>query len=277
MIARRSAVGWSAGGSDLRPLVSFGMPPSCRRKPGRLFAPFDAGGMPSNLIELAPRAFSKGEILPTGSYVIWAAIKKAGTPYLTAAWKRTARILRPGANGMSPTMMVLSGGLVWGTLPMPNTRVSNRPRCKSISIIGIRRPFSSSSIRPRGGLQDPRRFSRPEADNTCESRVRLAEFFVERRDSERRVRGTAKGHPVFVPRPPTARNASRWPAWPSPASFRRTEEGQTVLYRISGELAPDLRSITRVVGVVRPRAERVRPEGLPGWTWCPTSTQETAV
>ena len=78
MIARRSAAGWSV--VVLIFVLGIVWDASELQAQSRpTFAPLDAGGVPSNLIELAPRALSKGEILPTGSYVIWNAIKKPGT------------------------------------------------------------------------------------------------------------------------------------------------------------------------------------------------------
>jgi hypothetical protein len=87
MIGRRNAIGWSVA-VLIFVLCLVWDTPELQAQSRPTFAPLDAGGVPSNLIELAPHAFSKGEILPTGSYVIWAAIKKPGTPFLNAAWKR---------------------------------------------------------------------------------------------------------------------------------------------------------------------------------------------
>lgn len=87
MIARRSCVGWSVVVLVLALGVILDAPVlPAQSMPD--FAPLDAGGILSNLLEVRPSYLSMGEILPTGSYVVWAAIKKPGQSYLRAGWKR---------------------------------------------------------------------------------------------------------------------------------------------------------------------------------------------
>ena len=169
MIGRRNAIGWSMA-VLIFVLCLVWDTPELQAQSRPTFAPLDAGGMPSNLIELAPRALSKGEILLSGSYVIWAAGGVAG----------------------SPAVLLAGGGQIPANLA-----------CDWLS-------FSLNGVIQSGGSEEQQKdiqFSFRDADGT--QRVPLAGMAFTR-------------------------------------EFRRTEEGRTVLYRISGELAPDLSSITRL-------------------------------
>ena len=245
MIARRSAVGWSA----VVLIFVLGIvwdAPELQAQTGPTFAPFDAGGMPSNLIELAPRAFSKGEILPTGSYVIWAAIKKPGTPYLTAAWKRYGPYTPTGGQRYVANYDGVIRGISLGNFTnaqyaslKPTEVQINIDNWHSEAVFFVINTAAgglagSPAVLPAGGGQIPANLACDWLSFSLNGVIQSGGSEEQQKDIQFSFRD-ADG----TQRVPLAGMAFT-------REFRRTEEGRTVLYRISGELAPDLSSITRL-------------------------------